>query len=98
MAEQKFQFVGPNNSLINIIAQNRDTLIGFLKQNLKEEKPDVLMSLQRGDCGCVLNCKTFDDIPLNDAICKHNHYFILYVDNQVPEVQQMILNPGGKKA
>ena len=93
MAEQKFQFVGPNNSLINIIAQDREALIAFLKQNVSG-KPDVLMNLQRADCKCSIQYPTYEDIPDNDVVCEHGHYMILYVDKQPKNVQDAIMNAG----
>ncbi len=67
---------------INVIADNRNSLIGFIMQHLLENKSiieyDYIFAIERNDCGCRRVYEKFDDIPDKNVICKHGNKMIIY--------------------
>lgn len=84
MSDQKFTLTGPNDSVINIISQNRKMLVDALDQIHKDNPSDepYYLKLERADCKCEVTYGKKEDIPEGNHTCGHGHYFIYYTDSK----------------
>lgn len=66
---------------INIIAENKNVLVGYLKEFSRLLDIDLAENSELkiwGDCGCEVSYKNFDDIPETNVICKHGNKLLIY--------------------
>lgn len=76
-----------NMQTINITARSKEHLVGRVDELTDRElnEYDILLQVNRDDCGCKFSFKTKEDIPEESLVCEHGNTIILYTDNKPTE-------------